>query len=98
VPLVPGAKPDSNRDTHTSMRVPAPDELAGGARGTARAPRTPGAPRPGSARHRTAARRRRITLGVAGLVLVAAVGAGAWWATSADEAPQDAHHSAPPSP
>ncbi|MFE7438351.1 serine/threonine-protein kinase [Streptomyces tendae] len=34
VPLVPGAKPaDSNRDTHTSMRVPAPDELAGGARG-----------------------------------------------------------------
>ncbi|MFD7990498.1 serine/threonine-protein kinase [Streptomyces mexicanus] len=98
VPLVPGAKPDSNRDTHTSMRVPAPDELAGGARGTARAPRTPGAPRPGSARHRTAARRRRITLGVAGLVLVAAVGAGAWWATSADEAPRDAHHSAPPSP
>ncbi|MEU1697225.1 serine/threonine-protein kinase, partial [Streptomyces hirsutus] len=39
VPLVPGAKPaDSNRDTHTSMRVPGPDELAGGARGTARAP------------------------------------------------------------
>ncbi|WP_271208716.1 serine/threonine-protein kinase, partial [Streptomyces poonensis] len=37
VPLVRGAKPDSNRDTHTSMRVPAPDELAGGARGTARA-------------------------------------------------------------
>ncbi|MGW3536023.1 serine/threonine-protein kinase, partial [Streptomyces coelicoflavus] len=50
VPLVPGAKPaDSNRDTHTSMRVPAPDELAGGARGTARAPRASGAPRPGSA-------------------------------------------------
>ncbi|WP_415952123.1 serine/threonine-protein kinase, partial [Streptomyces sp. KLOTTS4A1] len=38
-PLVPGSTPDSNRDTHTSMRVPAPDELAGGARGTARAPR-----------------------------------------------------------
>ncbi|MEU7213604.1 serine/threonine-protein kinase [Streptomyces sp. NPDC044989] len=50
VPLVPGAKPaDSNRDTHTSMRVPAPDELAGGARGTARAPRAAGSPRPGSA-------------------------------------------------
>ncbi|MFE4582668.1 serine/threonine-protein kinase, partial [Streptomyces chartreusis] len=45
VPLVPGAKPaDSNRDTHTSMRVPAPDELAGGARGTARVPRPAGAP------------------------------------------------------
>ncbi|MCH0573479.1 serine/threonine protein kinase, partial [Streptomyces sp. MUM 136J] len=43
VPLVPGARPDSNRDTHTSMRVPAPDELAGGAHGTARAPRSAGA-------------------------------------------------------
>ncbi|MGW5661918.1 serine/threonine-protein kinase [Streptomyces sp. NPDC003758] len=85
VPLVPGAKPDSNRDTHTSMRVPGPDELAGGARGTARAPRTPGAPRPGSARHRAAARRRRITLGVAAAVLAAAIGVGAWWATSGDD-------------
>ncbi|MCG7529652.1 serine/threonine protein kinase, partial [Streptomyces sp. OfavH-34-F] len=42
VPLVPGSSPDSNRDTHTSMRVPAPDELSGGPRGTARAPRAPG--------------------------------------------------------
>ncbi|MEU0601731.1 protein kinase [Streptomyces sp. NPDC006393] len=101
VPLVPGARPDSNRDTHTSMRVPAPDELAGGAHGTARAPRTPGAPRPGSARNRSAARRRRITLSVAGLVLVAAVGAGAWWATSGDapaSEPQDTRHSAPSTP
>ncbi|MFF8596050.1 serine/threonine-protein kinase [Streptomyces sp. NPDC015220] len=101
VPLVRGAQPDSNRDTHTSMRVPAPDELAGGARGTARAPRAPGAPRPGSARHRTAARRRRITLTVAGALLAAAVAAGAWWATS-DDAPgapaQDTRHSAPQSP
>ncbi|WP_461063806.1 serine/threonine-protein kinase, partial [Streptomyces pseudoechinosporeus] len=64
VPLVPGAAPapGSNRDTHTSMRVPGPDELAGGARGTARAPRAAGAPRPGSARNRAAARRRRLTL------------------------------------
>lgn len=38
VPLVPGSSADSNRDTHTSMRVPAPDELSGGPRGTARAP------------------------------------------------------------
>ncbi len=30
VPLVPGASADSHRDTHTSMRVPAPDELSGG--------------------------------------------------------------------
>ncbi|MEU5089766.1 serine/threonine-protein kinase [Streptomyces sp. NPDC021356] len=101
VPLVPGAQPDSNRDTHTSMRVPAPDELAGGALGTARAPRAPGAPRPGSARNRAAARRRRITLSVAGLVLVGAVGAGAWWASSGDDggAPaRDTRHSAPSSP
>jgi serine/threonine-protein kinase len=85
VPLVPGAKPDSNRDTHTSMRVPGPDELAGGAHGTARAPRAAGAPRPGSARNRATARRRRITLGVAGVVLAAAVGVGAWAAVSSSD-------------
>ena len=46
VPLVPGASPDSNRDTHTSMRVPAPDELSGGPRGRPgpRAPRASRAP------------------------------------------------------
>ncbi|MER6440487.1 MULTISPECIES: serine/threonine-protein kinase [unclassified Streptomyces] len=101
VPLVPGAKPDSNRDTHTSMRVPGPDELAGGARGTARAPRAAGAPRPGSARHRASARRRRITLGAAGVVLVAAVGVGTWIATSGDDGgtpPSDTKNSAPASP
>ncbi|MFF5535603.1 serine/threonine-protein kinase [Streptomyces cinerochromogenes] len=98
VSLVPGAKPDSNRDTHTSMRVPAPDELAGGAHGTARAPRATGAPRPGSARHRAAVRRRRITLGVAGVVLAAVVGVGAWWA-SADgdsETPRPSHSTSAP--
>ncbi|MFD9460749.1 serine/threonine-protein kinase [Streptomyces sp. NPDC060027] len=101
VPLVPGAAPDSNRDTHTSMRVPAPDELAGGARGTARAPRAAGAPRPGSARHRASARRRRITLGTAAIALVAAVGVGTWLATSGDDAdatPRDTKNSAPASP
>ncbi|MFC8242246.1 serine/threonine-protein kinase [Streptomyces chartreusis] len=102
VPLVPGAKPaDSNRDTHTSMRVPAPDELAGGARGTARVPRPAGAPRPGSARHRAAARRRRVALGVAAVVLAAAAGVGAWLATSEDDAgatPQDTNNTAPAAP
>ncbi|WP_395570993.1 serine/threonine-protein kinase [Streptomyces sp. BK79] len=102
VPLVPGAKPaDSNRDTHTSMRVPAPDELAGGARGTARAPRASGAPRPGSARNRAAARRRRIAVGAGAVALVAAVGAGTWLATGGDEGgtgPQDTRNSAPASP
>ncbi|WP_329457605.1 serine/threonine-protein kinase [Streptomyces sp. NBC_01497] len=100
VPLVPGAAPDSNRDTHTSMRVPAPDELAGGARGTARAPRAPGAPRPGSARHHKAAavRKRRITLGVGAGVLVIALGVGGWLATGDNGTPQDAKQSAQPAP
>uniref|UniRef100_A0AAU2A468 non-specific serine/threonine protein kinase n=1 Tax=Streptomyces sp. NBC_00093 TaxID=2975649 RepID=A0AAU2A468_9ACTN len=101
VPLVRGAKPDSNRDTHTSMRVPGPDELAGGALGTARVPRPAGAPRPGSARHRASARRRRLTLGVAAVALVAALGVGTWLATSGDDAgatPQDTKNSAPASP
>ncbi|MEU6390750.1 serine/threonine-protein kinase [Streptomyces sp. NPDC046939] len=102
VSLVPGAAPaDSNRDTHTSMRVPAPDELAGGARGTARAPRATGARRPGSARNRHPARRRRITLGVVGLVAAAAIGGGVWAATSSgsdDTPPGDSNNSAPEIP
>ncbi|MFY1678487.1 MULTISPECIES: serine/threonine-protein kinase [unclassified Streptomyces] len=90
VPLVPGARPaDSNRDTHTSMRVPGPDELAGGARGTARVPRASGAPRPGSARNRAAVRRRRAVLGTGALFLVVVVGAGARWAASGDDADAD---------
>ncbi|MET9252113.1 serine/threonine-protein kinase [Streptomyces sp. NPDC048182] len=101
VPLVPGAKPaDANRDTHTSMRVPAPDELAGGAHGTARAPRASGAPRPGSARNRATTRRRRVVLGTSAAVLLAAVGAGTWLATSGDDAPSppDQRNSAPAVP
>ncbi|MFJ2868979.1 serine/threonine-protein kinase [Streptomyces sp. NPDC087298] len=86
VPLVPGSSADSNRDTHTSMRVPAPDELSGGPRGTARAPRSPGTPRPGSARNKSAAvRKRRLTLGAAALVLLAALGVGGWLALSGDD-------------
>ncbi|MGW3682079.1 serine/threonine-protein kinase [Streptomyces prasinus] len=102
VPLVPGARPaDSNRDTHTSMRVPGPDELAGGARGTARAPRASGARRPGSARNRAMARRRRLTLAALTVTLLAAVGAGAWLAASDDEPgadPRDSNSSAPATP
>ncbi|UQA95147.1 serine/threonine protein kinase [Streptomyces halobius] len=77
VPLVQGAVPDSNRETHTSMRVPGPDELAGGAHGTARAPRATGERRAGSARHRSApeaARRRRIKLGAAAAAVAVAAG------------------------
>ncbi|MFJ5549691.1 serine/threonine-protein kinase [Streptomyces sp. NPDC093225] len=85
VPLVRGSAADSNRDTHTSMRVPAPDELAGGALGTARVPRAAGAPRPGSARHRAdAVRKRRLVLTTVSLLLAAAVGVG-WLAASADD-------------
>ncbi|QYX79684.1 serine/threonine-protein kinase [Streptomyces akebiae] len=101
VPLVPGAKPDSNRDTHTSMRVPGPDELAGGARGTARVPRASGAPRPGSARRRAMARRRRITLGAAAVALVVAAGVGTWAATSQGDSgggSPDMKNSTPASP
>ncbi|MFC5801618.1 serine/threonine-protein kinase [Streptomyces formicae] len=103
VPLVRGSATDSNRDTHTSMRVPAPDELEGGARGTARAPRSAGQRRPGSARHKSsdAVRRRRITLGVAGLVLAAAAGVGGWLAASGDDGsvpPEDSKQSAPSQP
>ncbi|MEV5457940.1 serine/threonine-protein kinase [Streptomyces cellulosae] len=100
VPLVPGARPsDSNRDTHTSMRVPAPDELAGGAHGTARAPRAAGAPRPGSARNRAVTRRRRLTLAVAA-ALLAAGGVATWLATSDDtpSPPPDMENSAPAAP
>ncbi|MFD8026003.1 serine/threonine-protein kinase [Streptomyces lavendulae] len=100
VPLVPGSATDSNRDTHTSMRVPAPDELAGGALGTARVPRPAGGHRPGSARHRAeAARKRRLVLSASALALAAAVGVGSWLAVSGGEDPappkQDGKHSAP---
>ncbi|MFF4410319.1 serine/threonine-protein kinase [Streptomyces sp. NPDC001262] len=88
VPLVPGGVPDSSRDTHTSMRVPAPEELAGGPHGTARTPRAAGEPRAGSARHRTpaelAARRKRIRLGAVAVAVAAAAGVGGWFAADHD--------------
>ncbi|NEB77767.1 serine/threonine protein kinase, partial [Streptomyces sp. SID14478] len=54
-----------------------------------------------SARNRHPARRRRITLSVAGLVLAAAIGGGIYAATSSgqDEAPPgDSGNSAPQTP
>ncbi|MGW3400332.1 serine/threonine-protein kinase [Streptomyces zhihengii] len=103
VSLVPGAaSADSNRDTHTSMRVPAPDELAGGAHGTARAPRAPGQRRPGSARNKAAAvRKRRITLGAAAVAVAAVVGVGGWLVAGGDDGdsrPHDQRQSAPSEP
>ncbi|MFF7183055.1 protein kinase [Streptomyces sp. NPDC008121] len=99
VPLVPGATPDSNRDTHTSMRVPAPDELSGGPLGTARAPRPAGARRPGSARHKAgAARKRRLTLSIAAVLVTGALAAGGYLATTGDSdaPPQDSKTSTSP--
>ncbi|MCP9961160.1 serine/threonine protein kinase [Streptomyces somaliensis] len=99
VPLVPGSSADSSRDTHTSMRVPGPDELSGGPLGTARAPRAPGQRRPGSARNKpSAVRRRRLALSVAGAALAAAAGVGGWLAVGGDDAeapPRDSRQSAP---
>ncbi|MEU8433943.1 serine/threonine-protein kinase [Streptomyces sp. NPDC029216] len=102
VPLVPGSATDSNRDTHTSMRVPTPDELAGGALGTARVPRPAGGHRPGSARHRAeAVRKRRLVISASALALAAAVGVGSWLATAEDDPaprPPGTKHSAPSRP
>ncbi len=101
VPLVPGSATDSNRDTHTSMRVPGPDELAGGALGTARVPRPAGGHRPGAARHRAeAARKRRLALSAVAVALVAAVGLGGWLAFSGGDEPppQDSKQSVPRKP
>ncbi|MEU8622858.1 serine/threonine-protein kinase [Streptomyces sp. NPDC048623] len=100
VPLVPGASTDSNRDTHTSMRVPAPDELSGGPLGTARAPRSASARRPGSARHKAdAVRKRRLVLSVAAVVIAGALGVGGYVAASGGEEapPQDSKQSTQPS-
>jgi serine/threonine-protein kinase len=75
VPLVRGAAPDSERATHTRMRVPDADELAGGAHGTARTIRPVGQPRAGSAKHGAAARRRRrLAVTAAGVLGAGALG------------------------
>ncbi|WP_301129311.1 serine/threonine-protein kinase [Streptomyces cacaoi] len=90
VPLVHGgAGPDANRDTHTSMRVPGADELAGGAHGTARAPRASGEPRAGSARNRSGVpvpvQRRRLKVGAAAVLVALVVAVGGWLASSDEE-------------
>ncbi|MBO3679022.1 serine/threonine-protein kinase [Streptomyces sp. NEAU-YJ-81] len=99
VPLVPGAVPDSSRETHTSMRVPSADELAGGAHGTARAPRVHGQRRAGSARNPVVAgalRRRRLKVAAITLAALVAVGLGGWLVAGGDdggEQPKGGEHS-----
>ncbi|MFF2377162.1 serine/threonine-protein kinase [Streptomyces xiamenensis] len=91
VPLVRADIPDDERATHTRMRVPDAEELAGGAHGTARTPRAPGQARAGSARHAAAARRkRRLAITVAaGVLAVAAV--GGWLLTGGGDGDSNSH-------
>ncbi|MCQ8834231.1 serine/threonine-protein kinase [Streptomyces malaysiensis] len=104
VPLVPGAVPDSSRETHTSMRVPSADELAGGAHGTARAPRVHGQRRAGSARNPAVAgalRRRRLKVAAVTVAALVAVGLGGWLVAGGDDdgdPPRDGGHSASQDP
>ncbi|MYQ45491.1 serine/threonine protein kinase, partial [Streptomyces sp. SID4985] len=58
--------------------------------------RPSGAPRPGSARHRAAARRRKLTLTIAGTVLAAAIGYGVWATSTDDTPPQDTQTTSSP--
>jgi serine/threonine-protein kinase len=87
VPLVRGAAPDSSRDTHTSIKLPTAEELAGfgasarGGKGRASAPG-----RPASPRHRAvsdAMRQRRIRFAAAAAAALAVAGIGGWGIASA---------------
>lgn len=98
VPLVPGAQPDSSRDTHTSLRRPNREELAAFAEASRqeRAAREAASARPGSgsthrrpgARRSSAGsnvrRRRRLLVGV--LALLVAAGALSAYKAFAGEA------------
>ena len=92
VPLVPGAQPDSSRDTHTSLRRPSPEELAAFADASrqeraARAGRKDGAHRHAGAKRGStgpAVRRRRRILAGALVLLVVVVAAGAYKAFAGD--------------
>ncbi|MEZ0094331.1 protein kinase [Streptacidiphilus sp. EB129] len=88
VPLVPGSRPDSSRETHTSLRRPSPEELASFA-AASRAERSaaaarggrPGGPGQGGAKRSgagAAVRRRRRILAVVLALLVAGGAFGAY--------------------
>ncbi|SHK90460.1 serine/threonine protein kinase [Actinacidiphila paucisporea] len=88
VPLVRGAAPDSSRDTHTSIKLPTAEELAGFG-GTSRAAgkgRASAPGRPASPRHRAvsdAMRQRRIRFAAAAAAALAVAGIGGWGIASA---------------
>ncbi|WP_372509574.1 protein kinase domain-containing protein [Streptomyces humicola] len=81
VPLVRASAPDSSRETHTSIKLPTADELAGYPRregGTHRPTMAGGGAR---ARHRAVSdsvRRRRIKLAAAAAAALVAAGIGGW--------------------
>jgi serine/threonine-protein kinase len=80
VPLVRGAAPDSSRDTHTSIKLPTPEELAGYGAAASRA-RASAPGRPASPRHRSvsdAVRQRRIRFAAAAAAALAVAGIGGW--------------------
>jgi serine/threonine protein kinase len=95
VPLVRGSAPDSSRDTHTSIKLPTAEELAGYApragKGTART-RASAPGRPASPRHRAvsdAVRQRRITFAAAAAAALAVAGIGGWGIASAGSGKSD---------
>jgi serine/threonine-protein kinase len=104
VPLVRGAAPDSSRDTHTSIKLPTAEELAGfgaasragrtagkGA-GAARGGRASASGRPASPRHRAVSdviRQRRIKFAAAAAAALAVAGLGGWGIASAGSSGPD---------
>jgi serine/threonine-protein kinase len=95
VPLVRGAAPDSSRDTHTSIKLPTAEELAGfgaasrAAKGQGKGAgrgRVSAAGRPAGPRHRAvsdAIRQRRIKFAAAAAAALAVAGLGGWGIASA---------------
>lgn len=84
VPLVRGAAPDSSRDTHTSIKLPTAEELAGygtASRAGKAAARASAPGRPASPRHRAvsdAIRQRRIKFAAGAAAALAVAGIGGW--------------------
>ncbi|MBY8879322.1 protein kinase domain-containing protein [Actinacidiphila acidipaludis] len=90
VPLVRGSAPDSSRDTHTSIKLPTAEELAGyaarGGKGAAGRTRASAPGRPASPRHRAvsdAVRQRRVRFAAAAAAALAVAGIGGWGIASA---------------
>ncbi|SDO03010.1 protein kinase domain-containing protein [Actinacidiphila guanduensis] len=109
VPLVRGTAPDSSRDTHTSIKLPTAEELAGyGAAAAASAAADPAgrggrarasAPdRPASPRHRAVAdvvRQRRLKIAAAAAAALAVAGLGSWGIAAAGSSGHDSHGTDP---